>query len=117
MLGTGLTTTREIYHKIGIFYNVPKSYFLSKLLLFIDLPPDCLHDVLVALSRMRNGAGRAVLHIVFESKIAAAIEQVKRAPAEQAGLPLIQFVARIEGAVLVDEIFVVHGTTSPWLTY
>ncbi len=60
---------------------------------------------------MRNGAGRTVLNIIIDREIAVAIEQIERAPAEQTGLPLVQVVARIERAFLVDEILVVHETT------
>jgi hypothetical protein len=62
---------------------------------------------------MWNDAGRAVLHIILDSEMAVAIEQIERAPTEQAGFPLVLIVARIERALLVDEILVVHGTTPP----
>jgi hypothetical protein len=77
----------------------------------VYLPLNGLYDIIVSLSGMGNGAGRAVLHIIFEREMAAAIEQIERAPAEQAGLPLLQFMARIERALLMDEKLVVHGIT------
>jgi hypothetical protein len=79
----------------------------------VHLPRDCADDVIVSLSGMGNGAGRAVLHIILDREMASAIEQIERAPAEQAGSPLVQIVARIVRALLVDEILVVHGTTPP----
>ncbi len=77
------------------------------------LPRNCLYDVIVSLSGVWNGAGRAVFHIILDGEMAFAIEQIERAPTEQAGLPLVQIVARIVRALLVDEILVVHGTTPP----
>ena len=83
----------------------------SKPSFLVHLPLNGLYDIIVSLSGMGNGAGRAVLHIILEREMAAAIEQIERAPAEQAGLPLVQIMAWIEGALLMDEILVVHGTT------
>jgi hypothetical protein len=79
----------------------------------IDLPIDCLYDIIVSAGGMGNSAGGAILHIIFDCKIAFAVEKIKRTPAEQAGLPFGHIVTGIERAFLMDEILVVHGTTPP----
>jgi hypothetical protein len=50
----------------------------------INLVLHHLEYIIVALLGMRNGAAGAVLETVSEGKVATALEQVERTPAEEA---------------------------------
>ncbi len=69
--------------------------------------------MVVPMFGMRNDAFRAVLDAVLVREITFAIEQVQRAPAEEAGSPVFEVVAGVEGAVVMREIFVVHDRNPP----
>jgi hypothetical protein len=78
----------------------------------IDLPVHDIQNMVVTLPGMRNDAIRAILDTVLVRKITFAFEQVQRTPAEEAGFPVFEVVAGVEGAVVMREILVVHDIES-----
>jgi hypothetical protein len=79
----------------------------------INLAGNYFEYILIAFFSMGDGAGRTVFDAVPGHEITAAVDQVKRAPAKEAGPPVGEIVARIETAVLVHKKLVVHRVIPP----
>jgi hypothetical protein len=79
----------------------------------INLTGNYFEDILITFFSMGDGAGRTVFDSVPGLEITTAVDEVQRAPAKEAGLPVGKIVARIETAVLMYKIFVVHRLIPP----
>jgi hypothetical protein len=91
-----------------IMGKTPRPVSLS----LVDLPGHDVQDVIVSFLGMGNDAVRAVLDAVPERERSIALQQIERAPAEQAGLPCIEVMARVKTAFLVGKELVVHDGNS-----
>jgi len=79
----------------------------------IHLTGNYFEDILITFFGMGDGAGRTVFDAVPGHEITAAVDQVQRAPAKEAGFPVGEIVARIETAVLMQKKLVVHRVIPP----
>ena len=87
--------------------------FESILFLSVDLAGNYFENILIALFGMGDRTGGTIFDAVRDSEMTAAVDEVQRAPAKEAGLPVGKIVARIETAVLMHKKLVVHRTIPP----